>query len=144
MRSHPALAVAALQAALAAENAAIFGYGVAGAHLAGPRRARAERDWAAHQAARDALTVLVTARGGQAPPAAPAYALPFAVTGPEAAVQLAAYLEDRVATAYLGLVAVAEPGLRALGARSVQAAALRATGWRGHTLAFPGFEVAGG
>ena len=41
-------AVAALQAALAAENAAIFGYGVAGAHLTGSSQAAAERDWTAH------------------------------------------------------------------------------------------------
>jgi len=37
--------VAALQAALAAENAAIFGYGVAGAHLTGAARPAAEQDW---------------------------------------------------------------------------------------------------
>ena len=32
-------AVAAMQAALAAENSAVYGYGVAGAHLTGARRA---------------------------------------------------------------------------------------------------------
>ena len=35
--------VAALQAALAAEHAAIFGYGVAGAHLTGSSQAAAEQ-----------------------------------------------------------------------------------------------------
>ena len=40
--------VAALRAALAAENAAIFGYGVAGAHLTGSRQAAAERASAAN------------------------------------------------------------------------------------------------
>ena len=49
--------VAALQAALAAENAAIFGYGVAGAHLTGSSQAAAEQDWTGHNQARDALAV---------------------------------------------------------------------------------------
>jgi hypothetical protein len=133
--------IRALQAALTAENTAVYGYGVAGAHLTGARRAAAVRDWVAHENARDALTAMLTARGGQPVAAAAAYALPFPVRSAPAAVSLAAVLEDRVAAVYLGLVALSEPSLRAFGAAGVRTAALRAAAWRGSTLAFPGFEV---
>jgi hypothetical protein len=58
-------AAAALQQALAAENSAVYGYGVAGAHLTGARRAAAVRNWVGHQNARDALTAMLAARGAQ-------------------------------------------------------------------------------
>jgi Domain of unknown function (DUF4439) len=131
-------AVAALQAALAAENSAVYGYGIAGAHLTGADKAAAMRAWIAHQAARDTLTAMLTARGTQPAPAAAAYRLPFRVRSASQAISLAVFLEDRVAAVYLGLVAVPEPALRAFGAAGVRSAALRATTWRGSTLAFPG------
>ncbi len=134
-------AVAALQAALAAENSAVYGYGVAGAHLAGARRAAAVRTWVAHQNARDALTAMLAARGAQPVAAAAAYELPFDVHNAAAAVALATVLEDRLSAAYLGLVGLSDPALRALGARAVRTAALRAATWRGSTLAFPGLDV---
>jgi len=137
----PTAAVRALQAALAAEHAAVYGYGVAGAHLAGTRQRAAARDWTAHQAARDTLAAMITALGAQPVEAATAYRLPFPVRNEAAAVMLAAFLEDRVAAAYLGLVALGDARLRAFGARAVRSAALRAVGWRGRSLAFPGLEL---
>jgi hypothetical protein len=134
-------AIAALQAALAAENSAVYGYGVAGAHLAGVKRAAAVRNWVAHQHARDVLTAMLAARGVQPVAAAASYALPFGVHGAAAAVDLATVLEDRVGAAYLGLVGLTDPALRAFGARGVRVAALRAAAWRGGTLAFPGLDV---
>ena len=133
--------VRALQAALAAENSAVYGYGVAGAHLTGANRAAAVRDWVAHENARDTLTGMLTARGGQPVATAAAYQLPFPVHGAPAAVSLAALLEDRLTAVYLGLVALDEPALRAFGAAAARTAALRAAAWRGTTLAFPGLEV---
>ena len=141
MAGRPPAAVRALQAALAAEHTAVYGYGVAGGHLTGHRRAVAQQDWAAHETARDALAALITAHGAVPVTAAVSYRLPFPVTSAGSAMALAALLEDRVETAYLGLVALAEPALRLLGARSLQAAALRAAAWRGHTTPFPGFPV---
>lgn len=134
-------AIAALQGALAAENSAVYGYGVAGAHLTGTRRAAAVRNWVAHQNARDALSAMLAARGAQPAASAAAYALPFRVHKPTAAVALATVLEDRVSAAYLGLVGLADPALRAFGAQGVRTAALRAAAWRGSTLAFPGLDV---
>jgi len=137
----PSTAVGALQAALAAEHAAVYGYGVAGAHLSGARQRAAAQDWRIHEASRDALAAMITALGAQPVAAATAYRLPFRVNSGRAAVSLAAFLEDRVATAYLGVVALSETRLRLFGARALESAALRAAGWRGRTLAFPGLEA---
>jgi len=134
-------AVAALQHALAAENSAVYGYGVAGAHLTGARRAAALRNWVAHENARDTLAAMLAARGARPVAAAVAYELPFAVHGAAAAVALAAVLEDRLSAAYLGLVGLTGPALREFGAQGVRTAALRAAAWRGSTLAFPGLTV---
>jgi hypothetical protein len=136
-----AAAVAALQGALNAEHAAVYGYGVAGAHLAGAKQKAAARDWAAHEAARDTLAAMIIALGAQPVAAAAAYQLPFPVRSGPAAIMLAAFLEDRVAAANLGLVALSEARLRMFGARALQSAALRATSWRGTALTFPGLEV---
>ena len=134
----PVSAVAALQAALAAEDAAIFGYGVAGAYLSGSRKSAAEQDWTGHNEARDSLTAMISALGA-APVAAQAfYRLPFAVHDAATAMTLAAYLEDGVTRAYLGLVAVSDQRLRMFGALAMQGSAERAAFWRGTTEAFPG------
>jgi len=134
-------AVAALQEALAAENSAVYGYGVAGAHLTGPRRAAAVRNWIGHQNARDVLTAMLAARGAKPLAAAAVYELPFGVHSPATAVALMTLLEDRLSAAYLGLVGVDDPALRAFGARAVRAAALRAAASRRGTLALPGLDV---
>ena len=135
-------ATAALQAALAAENAAIFGYGVAGAHLSGSRQSAATQDWTGHQQARDALAGMISALGATPGAAQAFYQLPFAVTSAATAAALAAYLEDGVTRAYLGLVAVSSATLRTFGATAMQAAAQRAAFWRGSTQAFPGLTGA--
>ncbi len=136
--------IAALQTALAAEQAASYGYGVVGAHLpqGSARQGDATTNWVAHVRARDLLTEMISARGGTPAPAAVAYQLPSPVNSPAAATTLAATLEDRVAEAYLSLVALPEAGLRSFGAQQVRAAALRAEAWRGSTEAFPGLPLA--
>ncbi len=140
-RRERATTIRALQTALAAEHTAVYGYAVAGAHLTGPRQKAATRDWIAHQAARDTLTAMVADLGVQPVPASATYQLPFAVHDSVTAVALLALLEDGLATAYLGVVALTRDRLRLFGARGVQAAALRATGWRGSTSAFPGLQA---
>jgi hypothetical protein len=135
-------AVTALQAALAAEDAAIYGYGVAGAHLTGNSQATAERYWTGHRQARDTLTTMITARGATPVAAQAFYDLPFAVRNGATATALAAHLEDGVTAAYLGLVAVSDQQLRTFGALAMQAAAERAAYWRGGTEAFPGMPAA--
>jgi hypothetical protein len=130
--------IPALQAALAAEDAAIYGYGVAGAHLTGSSQAAAEQDWTGHNEARDALAAMIS-KLGAAPAAAQAfYQLPFPVHDAATAMALAAYLEDGVTRAYLGMVAVSDRQLRNFGAIAMQGSAERAAFWRGSTQAFPG------
>lgn len=134
-------AVAALQGALAAEDAAIYGYGVAGALLSGVAQSAARTDWIAHQVARDTLVAMLTKLGATPVAASPAYRLPFAVTDAKSAERLAAALEDGVTRAYLGVVAVSDPALRSFGARAMQASANRAVAWSGATVAFPGMPA---
>jgi hypothetical protein len=134
-------AIAALQNALAAEHAVIYGYGVVGAMLTGTEQASAAADWTAHETARDALESMLTALGAAPVAADAAYQLPFAVTSTAAAVKLAATLEDELTRAYLGVVAVSDPTLRSFGARAMQAAANRAVAWSGTTSAFPGMPA---
>ena len=136
-------ALSALQAALAAENAAIFGYGAAGAHLTGSSLAAAEQDWTGHHEARDALAAMISRRGATPAAAQAFYQLPFRVHDAASAKALAAHLEDGVTSAYLGLVAVSDQGLRRFGALAMQAAARRAASWRGSTQAFPGLDLLG-
>lgn len=135
--------IAALQGALAAEQAASYGYGVVGAHL--PQGSAAQTTagnyWVVHLKLRDDLSALIRARGGQPVPGAVAYELPVRVQSPAQASTLAALLEDRVAQAYLSIVALPEEGLRSFAARQVRAAALRAEAWRGSTQAFPGLPA---
>jgi hypothetical protein len=137
-RAAVSAAVSALQAALAAENAAIFGYGVAGAHLTGSSQATAGQDWTGHNQSRDTLTAMIASRGAVPAAAQASYRLPFRVHDAASAMSLAAYLEDGVTRAYLGLVAVSDQRLRRFGAMAMQDAAQRAASWRGSTQAFPG------
>ncbi|MCM2411359.1 MULTISPECIES: DUF4439 domain-containing protein [unclassified Streptomyces] len=128
----------AAQAALAAEHAAVYGYGVAGGRVAAGRRAEATAAHHAHRARRDTLVRTVRDLGGEPVAAEPAYALPFAVPGPAAAVRLAAVLEDRVADVYSDLVRAAEGPLRRAAADALREAAVRAVRWRGSGVPFPG------
>ncbi|MEV0041348.1 ferritin-like domain-containing protein [Streptomyces sp. NPDC056909] len=131
-------ALAAAQAALAAEHAAVYGYGVVGGRVGGDRRGEADAAYTAHRARRDALTRTVRDLGGKPAVAEPAYALPFAVPDAAAAVRLAAELEDRIAGVYSDLVRAAEGPLRREAADALREAAVRAVRWRGTGVAFPG------
>jgi hypothetical protein len=128
----------ALQAALAAEHAAVYGYGVVGGRIGEERRAEARTAYDAHRARRDALAREVRDRGGEPVAAAAGYALPFAVPDAVTAVRLAAELEDRVAGVYSDLVRAAGGERRASAAGALREAAVRAVRWRGGSVAFPG------
>ena len=134
-------AVDALQDVLSAEHAAVYGYGVAGAHLSGSavRAARTALD--VHRARRDRLRGLVVDAGGEPVEAAPAYALPFPVAGAEQARRLAAQIENDTAVAYGALVAAATGNERRFAAQAVQDAAVRAATWGAARVAFPGYPA---
>ncbi|MEU0070388.1 ferritin-like domain-containing protein [Streptomyces sp. NPDC006332] len=128
----------ALQAALAAEHAAVYGYGVVGGRVPKERRTEAQAAYDAHRARRDALVRQVRDLGGTPVSAAPGYALPFPVPDPASAVRLAAELEDRVAGVYSDLVRAATGERRGAAAGALREAAVRAVRWRGESVAFPG------
>lgn len=134
----------ALQAALSAEHAAVYGYGVVGGLIGEARRSEARAAYDAHRARRDELARAVRALGGTPVAASAGYALPFAVTDSDAAVRLAAELEDRVAGVYSDLVRAAGGERRRTGADGLREAAVRAVRWRGGSVPFPGLAERAG
>lgn len=134
----------ALQAALAAEHAAVYGYGVVGGRIGDGQRAEARTAYDAHRARRDALVREVKDLGGRPVAASAGYALPFQVPDSAAAVRLAAELEDRVAGVYADLVRAAGGGRRTLAAEALRETAVRAVRWRGESVAFPGLAERAG
>ncbi|WP_329174130.1 ferritin-like domain-containing protein [Streptomyces sp. NBC_01477] len=133
----------AVQAALAAEHAAVYGYGVVGGHLTGSRQAEAQQGYDAHRARRDSLARTVADLGASPVTTAAGYELPFAVSDAAAAERLAAYVEDRVAGAYGDVVRSAIGDLRRDAAGAMRDAAVRAVRWRGGSVAFPGLAEFG-
>jgi uncharacterized protein DUF4439 len=129
--------------ALAAEHAAIFAYGVIGAHLEEARSAAREAE-RAHRTRRDELVLLL---GDQAPAAEPSYELPFPVDGPDDAVRLAILVEERVAAIWRGVLPESGAGERERALDALTDAAVRATRWRATAgvdpaaVPFPGSPV---
>ncbi|MGY1917224.1 ferritin-like domain-containing protein [Blastococcus sp. SYSU DS0973] len=137
--------IAALDTALAAEHAAVWGYGVVGAALPAGQRAAAVAAENAHRDVRDQLIALLGQRGAEPAQPEAGYALPFPVLSAVDAAALAAVLEDGVAAAWVRVLhrAVERP-TRALAMDVLGAAEVRAVGWRAAaglpqvTRAFPG------
>lgn len=136
--------VDAVQAALAAEHATVYGYGVVGGRVESSRADEARSAYDAHRARRDALRREVRDLGGEPEPAAAAYALPFAVPDSAAAVRLAAELEDRLAGVYADLVRASEGARRREAAGVLREVAVRSVRWRGSGVAFPGLSERSG
>ena len=132
-----------LTAALEAEHAAIYAYGVIGAHLDAATVPLAVQAEAAHRSRRDALVVRLS--GKATPPAAdPVYALPSPVTNQPGALKLAVTVEERTAAIWrlalpdttgddrkLALDALTDCAVRATRLR-------RAAGITPSTVPFPG------
>jgi ferritin-like protein len=134
-----------LAAALAAEEAAIYAYGVIGVHLTkSDEVSRARSADLEHRARRDALVARIDEIKASATPAPAAYQLPFDVTDRESALELAVHVEDGVAQAWRALLPVTEGDERVDALSHLTDSAVRATRWRRIaevaplTLAFPG------
>ncbi|WP_441246047.1 ferritin-like domain-containing protein [Kitasatospora sp. McL0602] len=140
--SRPPSGSTAVQSALAAEHAAVYGYGVIGGHLpAGPQREDGHASYAAHEARRDAWQRLL-ATGGATPAAAAAgYRLPFAVTNPATAADLAVHIEAQLTAVYADLVAATTGPLRSTAAETLRDSAFRARHWGGTLPALPGIPA---
>ncbi|MFD8786283.1 ferritin-like domain-containing protein [Kitasatospora sp. NPDC059599] len=134
-----AAAVTALQNALGAEHAAVYGYGVVGARLPDdPARTDARTAYAAHQARRDTWQRLITSLGAAPAPAAAGYQLPFPVASAADATRLAAHLETRLTGVYADLVAAVPAPHRLTAALALRDCALRARRWGAPDQPFPG------
>ena len=136
---------AALGEALAAEHAAVWGYGVVGAALPPEARGQASAAETAHRDVRDQVIELLAARAADPVDAEGAYALPFPVLSGTDAAALAVVLEDGVAAAWVRVLDQAvERSTRELAVATLSATEVRAVGWRSAagrtpvTRAFPG------
>ena len=122
---------AALGEALAAEHAAVWGYGVVGAALGPDAQQRASDAEAAHRNVRDQVSALLAERDADVVDAEGGYALPFPVLSGVDAAALAAVLEDGVAAAWVRVLdQAAERSTRELAVASLSASEVRAVGWR--------------
>ncbi len=121
----------ALGLALAAEHAAVWGYGVVGAALTAADRGTATGAEAAHRDVRDSVVTLLSARSVEPAAAEGAYALPFPVLSPVDAAALAVVLEDGTAAAWVRVLdQAAERSTRELAVEALTGAEVRAVGWR--------------
>ncbi|WP_127497163.1 ferritin-like domain-containing protein [Actinoplanes solisilvae] len=132
-------------AALAAEEAAIYAYGIIGVHLSGKgdiAEARAAEQ--AHRGRRDYLVGRLDTLKASAAASPAGYELPFAVTDRESALKLAIQIEDGVAQAWRPVLPVTTGNDRGTALAAMTEAAVRATRWRRlaevspATLPFPG------
>ncbi|MGY2081378.1 ferritin-like domain-containing protein [Modestobacter sp. SYSU DS0657] len=122
---------AALQDALAATRAAVWGYGVVGAAWPEGERAVVAAAEEAHRDVRDALLTLLAERGLDPVPARGGYTLPFPVLSPVDAAALAATLEEETSRSWTWVLdQAAGQAIRELAVRELTAAELRAVGWR--------------
>src|SRR4051794_37176310 len=136
---------AALQEALAATHAAVWGYGVVGAALPEAARDPVHADEQAHRDLRDQLAGLLAARQVDPVAAQAAYTLPFPVLSAVDAAALAVTLEEGTSKAWTWVLDQAtERSTRELAVTALSAAEQRAVGWRAAagkapvTSAFPG------
>ncbi|MBO2464383.1 ferritin-like domain-containing protein [Actinomadura sp. LCR2-06] len=134
-----------MQTALAAEHAAVYGYGVLGGKLRGTPQQVAKTYWDAHRAQRDKLVSILSVR----PVAAAAgYRLPVKVTNARSAARLAAALEDDLVPAYVALAGAPAADLRVFAADSAERSMARSARWRAGAgdgapgEAFPGLPSA--
>lgn len=130
-----------MAAALAAEEAAIYAYGIIGVKLTGAGEVNQAR--AAEQTHRDRRDYLIQ-RVKDAAAAPAGYRMPFPVTDRATALKLAIQVEDGVAQAWRPVLAVTTDADRATALAAMMDAAVRATRWRRLaevspvTMAFPG------
>jgi hypothetical protein len=138
MAQEPTALVAALQAALAGEHAAVWASGRAAAELTGRQRTAALAELDEHRSARDELRASLVALKEAPVQAAPAYVEPFEVTGARTARRLLSHVNSGLSAAYADLAAASPRAARRDPVGSSVAAATRALDWGASPEAFPG------
>ncbi len=136
-------ALDALQAALAGEHACIYGYGVVGGNLPDEQVGAAREALQIHRSRRTPLAEQIRLRNGEPVAALPAYELPFPVESAGSARELAALLEQRLATIYADVVALSNlGGVRRLATTALAESAQLTARWTGDITAMPGIDPA--
>lgn len=121
----------ALGLALAAEHAAVWGYGVVGAALPAADQGTATGAEAAHRDVRDSVITLLSQRSVEPAAAEGGYALPFPVLSPVDAAALAVVLEDGTSAAWVRVLdQAAQRATRELAIEALTGAEVRAVAWR--------------
>ena len=135
-------AIDALQAALAAEHAAVYVYGVLGGRTSAsqePTLADSLRSaYDAHETARDTLAARVAAAGADPVGAAAAYAIPSGIDSASGVRRAALAVEQRCAATYLTQVAETTGDDRRLMVSALGDAAVRELSFGGSPQALPG------
>ncbi|MGN6782070.1 MAG: DUF4439 domain-containing protein [Marmoricola sp.] len=138
-------AVAALQAALTAEHAALYVLGVLGGQAArSPATAlgaRLTEAYTTHRRRRDRLTVLLDRHGAAPVGAAPAYRLPNAAATTADLVRAARTVEDRCTDVYGALVAATTGSDRSFALAALAEVAVAAVAFGATPEAFPGMTA---
>lgn len=132
--------VESLQDCLAAEHAALFGYGVIGGVLDDINRLQ-ERAWTSyvvHRDRRDALVDLIGSLGQTPVAAEAAYTLPSPATTASQCATVAVTIEERCAEVYAATVATTVGANRELAAGALTDYAIQAVLWGSQPEPFPG------
>lgn len=136
---------AALFDAVAAEHAAIYGYGIVSAHSSPDENDLVSAAMAEHRERREAAIALLTGRSAKAPLPAAGYQLPIQVNNPNDAATLAVRMEDDCAVAWRAALEQASTEQdRTFAVAALTEAAVTAARWKQVqgikplTVAFPG------
>jgi len=136
--------VESLQKTLAAEHAAVFLYGVLGARTSGSRQPTLFRAlntaFDDHRDQRDALTVLISAKGVDPVAALVDYRLPGPVATPDQVTAVARTVETRTTRTYGELVAHTSGADRHWAVASLDRSALRGLRFGVRPGNFPGLD----
>lgn len=137
---------AALYDAVAAEHAAIYGYGMVSAHSLPTRNELISEALAQHRERREAAIALLGERKVRVPLPAAGYQLPMVVDSPTDAAKLAVRMESDCAVAWRAVLEQARAGSdgekdRSLGLTALTECAIMAARWRRVLSAWPVTEA---
>lgn len=139
----PAESLSAVQAALGAEHAAIWVYGLVSAFLPDDFGAAVAEGATEHRARRDTTERLLADAGETPRPAEPAYVPPNPVTDQASAIAVLVLAESDTTVAWRAVLErTDDPTLRRSALEALTTAAVRATRWRraaGESPATPAF-----
>lgn len=128
----------ALAAAITGEDAAVYAYGVAGAHMQDDDVAVALTALDIHRSRAASLRQTLAETGSPVPTPAAAYDLPFPVVDSLSARRLAALVEERLAGIYAQLAGATLADERRQASLTARECASQAVLWGGVPAAFPG------